>query len=75
MYLETIPRRKVDPNKTLTCALSVRLHADDMDFLKKSAEANCRSLADEVRFLVKSARRRAHSTARITASPTTQPSR
>lgn len=58
-----------DSNKTLTCALSVRLHSDDMEFLRKSAEANCRTLADEVRFIVKAAKRRAAS-ARISTSKT-----
>lgn len=62
-----VPARK-PKDKTLTCALSVRLHTEDMDFLKQSAEANCRTLADEVRFIVKAARRRA-SSARISTAP------
>ena len=39
-----------------TYAVSVRVTEEDMKFLKRSAEANCRTLAEEVRFLIKEAR-------------------
>lgn len=68
LYGSTRPGKKPDSNEPLTCALSVRIQEDDMMFLKKSADANCRTLADEVRYIIKAAKRRANS-AKITTAP------
>lgn len=54
-------RPKRQDEKVLTCALSVRLQEEDMMFLRTSAEKNCRTLADEVRYIIKTARHKAGS--------------
>lgn len=55
MYLSS-RSHKTNPSKVLTKALSIRISKEDMDFLKSSAEKHCRTLADEVRYMVRTQR-------------------